>query len=823
MGRAPVMHLQIAILLLSAAAIAYEVLLIRIFSIVQWYHFAAMIISLALLGYGVSGSLLTVWTGRQAGAHRLCWPRVFLVCASSFGVLSVVCVALAQRVPFNPLAVVWEPTQLLYLSVLYLLLTVPFVFVGTAIGLALQRRSEAIGSLYGADLLGAGLGATLLLVGLLWLSVEVCLRLVGILGCLAGIVFAVGWWLRRGSGRAVLIPLSGLLVVAVMPVDWLALRLSQYKALHKALLVPGARVVAERSGPMGLLTLVESPEIPFRHAPGLSLEFRGEIPQQLALFTDGDSMTAVIRSGETELEASFLDFVPAAIGFSVVRQPRVLIVGAGGGDEIELAVRHGATSIDLVEPNPQRLELVSLARTLGSPRGVSSYGVEAQHQGVRGFLAGNRRRYGLIQIPLGESLSGASSGSRSLGSSDLFTVETLSALLQALEPEGVLVATLWLKIPPRENLKLFATLLASLRQVGVEDPQAHVAQIRGWGTVATLVKRSPLGAADRRQISEYAAQRSFDTSWMAGREIAHANESIRLQEPWVYQGNLRIAAAAEEFFSDYKFDIRPATEDRPFFFHSFRWRTLPELLRIGSGAGLPLIEWGHLIVVATLIQAVLASAVLILLPLRWVRQRATGSAHNLRVLVYFASIGLGFMILELAFFEQLALYLGHPTYALVAVLTAFMVAAGLGSAFTRSRSAPMNGRATRVDHPCLIVVLVGLVIWLGLPKLLSATLALPVLARFLVALVALGPLGFVLGMPFPVGLARAAARRSIWLPWAWGINGSASVVGAASVPLLALHLGFSNVILVGLLFYGLAAACATSSRPWARALGIGQE
>ncbi len=187
------MHLKIAILLLSAGAIAYQILLIRIFSIVQWHHFAAMIISLALLGYGMSGAVLTGLAGWLSPDHPRRWQGTFIMGSVLFGILSLGCAVLAQRIPFNPLAVVWDGRQFLYLLAVYLLLTIPFFFAATAIGVALMSRPGSIGGLYGADLLGAGIGAGILLAALYWWSVSTCLQIVGALGCLAGGVFACGY------------------------------------------------------------------------------------------------------------------------------------------------------------------------------------------------------------------------------------------------------------------------------------------------------------------------------------------------------------------------------------------------------------------------------------------------------------------------------------------------------------------------------------------------------------------------------------------------------------------------------------------------------
>ncbi len=559
------------------------------------------------------------------------------------------------------------------------------------------------------------------------------------------------------------------------------------------------------------MTVVGNSSIPFRHAPGLSLNFTGRLPEQLGIFTDGDSMTVINQVDAGSGTSEHLRYLPAAVAYSVVEKPAVLVLGAGGGSEIAMALQHEASSVDVVEANPQLVDLLALAAEEGFGRLLERPDVTLHLAEPRSFLRHDKALFDLIQIPLDRSLAAATSGTQALGASHLFTVESFAELLRALGSDGLMVSSQWLKIPPRENLKLFATLVEALTVLGVEEPGRHIAQVRGWGTVATLVKKSPLLASEILAIEQFCEARSFDLTWIPGLTEDRANIHNRLQEAYLFLGNAEILSAPESFFESYKFDVRPATDDRPFFSHTFKWRTLPELLRMGSRTGLPLVEWGYLILVATVVQSVAASIVLILIPLRLVR-RQDSSRTRLAVLVFFASLGMGFMLLELTFFERFTLYLGHPTHSVAVVLSAFLMTAGLGSTFSRKRLHRPRGRAPTPRQVCLATLVLGSIYWLALPGLMEITFGLPIWQKTGVTFASLAPLGFLLGMPFPLGLSQAAAKRSIWLPWAWGINGSASVVGAAAAPLIALHLGFSAMLLTGLMFYGLAAVSTSWSR-----------
>src|SRR3984893_1521230 len=343
----------VAIALISAGLLAYEVLLTRLFSIIQWHHFAYMVISIALLGYGASGTFLAFAQDRL----RRRFVSVFALCAALFAVSAVAGFAMAERLPFNALAVIWEPSQLLYLVVLYLLLTVPFACGATCIGLALVAFPNNIGRIYRSDMLGAGAGALGVVAGLFGLSPSQALQAVATLGFAAAAVASLGAGFERGNWRTAGYAAAGLAALAI-PHSWTGLRLSEYKGLSQALLVPGAEVLTERSSPLGLLTVLRSPAIPFRHAPGLSLNNPVETPPQLGVFTDGDGLSAITAFDGRLEPLAYLDYTTAALPYHLLERPHVLILGAGGGADVLLALYHGAAQIDAVELNPQLVRLV---------------------------------------------------------------------------------------------------------------------------------------------------------------------------------------------------------------------------------------------------------------------------------------------------------------------------------------------------------------------------------------------------------------------------------------------------------------------------------
>ncbi|MEE8156957.1 MAG: SAM-dependent methyltransferase, partial [Gammaproteobacteria bacterium] len=338
----------LATFLISSAAIGYEILLMRLLSIVQWHHFAYMIISLALLGYGASGTFIAI-------GRRLLEPRFALAFATSallLGVTMVACFAIGQRVPFNALEIVWNPRQLIYLAGIYLVFFVPFFFAASCVGLALTCLKAHISRIYFFDLLGAGTGASMIVVALFLLSPQNALRLLAVLALSASVLMspAVPLLIRKrlmlAQGACLAILLFGL------PQGWPDFRISQFKGLSQALQVVDTKVLAQYSNPLGLVTVVESPTIPFRDAPGLSLNTRSEPPEQLALFTDADAMSVITRYDGNLESLAYMQDVTAALPFELLDGPRVLIFGAGGGTDVLFALYHGARQIDAFELNP---------------------------------------------------------------------------------------------------------------------------------------------------------------------------------------------------------------------------------------------------------------------------------------------------------------------------------------------------------------------------------------------------------------------------------------------------------------------------------------
>jgi spermidine synthase len=792
-----------AVALLSGAALGYELLLMRLFSIVEWHHFAYMMISLALLGYGASGTFLTL-------ARGFLLPRfgyAFAANAVLFGLSAAACFAAVRRVPFNALEILWNPKQWGYLALIYGGLVPPFFFAANAIGLALQHYRDQLGRVYAADLWGAAGGALAIVALLFGVFPLNALGAVGVFGFAAA---ALAW---RGLGLRFR-GLAFVLLLAAAPLPWLALqhcgvavRPVEYKGLPQALKVAGAELVEQRSSPLGLLSVVRSPTVQFRYAPGLSLASPASVPEQLAVFTDGDGMSVINRWDGHRDSLAFLDWVPSALPYHLLLpKPKVLVLGAGGGSEVLQALYHGAGRIDAVELNPQMIDLVSGRYREFAGRVYAQPTVRVRAAEARGFVAASTESYDLIQLALMDAFT-SSAGLYGLNESYLYTVEGLQAYLAHLKPGGWLALTRWVRLPPRDEVKLFATVVAVLERSGASAPARRLAWVRGWQTSTLLVKNAELSETDLAAIRRFAAERSFDLAWLPGLTAAEANVYNRQGEPYLYQAATALLGLdGNDFIGRYKFDIRPATDDRPYFFHFFKFPLLAEALERRGSGGLALLDLGYPVLLATLVQAVALSALFILAPLGFLATRWNHPLARRRrnaVFGYFALVGLAFMLTEIVYIQRFVLFLAHPLYAVAVVLAGFLLFAGFGS--RHAATIPRERAGEGIAKAAGAIAAISALYLALLPPLFEVASALPEVTKVVTVLVLIAPLAFFMGLPFPLGLSQLSGGAEPLVPWAFGINGCASVIAVILATLLAIHIGQAWLSIAALGMY-LAAA-----------------
>ena len=774
MTQLPTGSKQIALLLVSAALLAFQIALLQILATSQWHHFAYLVISIALLGFGVAGttlSLARVWILARA---PLLLPLLLCACAVTLaGSLNFIQSLFGS---FDSFLLFVNPGEALRLAASALTLMLPFTCGALAIGIIFTSEAEHIGNHYFANMLGSGTGCVLGLAGLANLPAALLTPLCGLVALLSAVALLPGS--KRSVRGCVLFSLA---CVTFFIVDRPGITLSQYKDLRKTLDLPGAEVIVEKPSTFGQLHIVEAPVL--RSATGLSLLWRGEMPSSPAVFINGDMLGSLPSAigRENPMHAT-----TTALPFALAVPQRVLVLNAGTAQLVALALGHGAEEIVAVEPHGVLYsELARLTR--GQRTSVfADHRVAWQLEASRTWLARDTTRYDLIMLPdIGSP--GGNAGLFALHEQPLLTKDAFQQAWQKLTPNGYLSVTTWIDYPPRSPLRLLATLVELLEETGA-TPTEHIVALRSWGTLTFSIKRTPLDSGEIAAARSFARRWAFDTTLLPGITDAGRDTYNKLQDASLLE--LLDAALQKDrrqaLYHDYPFRIAPTSDDRPFFSQFLRWSKIDFLLEQFGQRTVPFIELGVLVAgLAAVILAVLA-VILILLPLA----RLSGEpGSRLRTLLYFGGLGVGYMWVELAMIHRFEFYIGQPVYSAALVVAVLLIGSALGSMLTEQFSNEQPRRITTF----VCVVLMVYVLMLG--PILQSTIHFSLFTRITLAITALIPPALIMGMPFPLGIRLLNRTGPNEIPWAWGINGCLSVVGAAFATLIAVETGYRILLL----------------------------
>lgn len=776
----------VSIFLLSAAALAYEVMLVRLLSMTRFHHLTFMVLSLALLAYGVSGVLLAY--------HRERFLRAFRAWFAGFAVLfalgAVLCFQLSQRIPVFPAQWLWSPFEALYLAALYLVLSLPFLGAACAVGLAYCSMEKTAGIVYRADLLGAAAGS-LGALAVLWLPDARGLWLPWSAGFSAAALMALPD--RKELFAMLLLPaLLGPLTKSNPAVQ---LILSSDKPLAIALSAEGGRKLADVFTPLGRITATRNTVAPYRYAPGLSLAFDRTVGEQWGAFTDGDDFEPLLPASQHSDALAHLDYLPEALAYRLISRPRVLVLESPVMVHLARAVNRHTAAVDVVTANPGWQTLLHQPAMAPVATFVDASQVRWITAAPRGFLRTGSQGYDLIVIgPPGPS---------ALVADHLHTVEAFGEALARLNAGGMLSISGPSDLPPRTGPRLLSTAAEALKLAGVADPAACLVFIRSLRTVHLLVKNRPFTAGEISRVRTFCSERRFDPVWFSGMETGEANRWNRIERPLFHEAATELLGPdADDFLQRYKFDIAPVVDDRPYFSRFLKLTTLGEILGLRGSGALGLLSFAEPVLAATLVQAIVLSVLVVWLPLH----RFRAAAKSTRLGTIFFMLGAGFMLAEIAVIEKMSLFLSEPVLAVAVVLAAFLAMAGLGGGIS-SRLVGGQGRQLAAAGMAALVVagLIGLYA-MGLPGVLNALIARPLPARMALALLLIMPLAGVMGLPFPLAVSALKKARAEAVPWAWGLNGCGSLIGPVLGIALAVYGGVTVVLVTAAICYAVVFA-----------------
>ncbi|HZH88840.1 MAG TPA: hypothetical protein VFD78_06635 [Chitinophagaceae bacterium] len=774
--------------LLSASLIAFQLALMQLLSAVQWNHFAYMVISIALLGFGASGTFLALarkWLERHTE-----FVLYLLMILTGVSMSGIILFSSALFGKFDTYLIFVDLSNTKYLFLSYFSFFIPFFLGALAIGLIYIRYVNRIETMYFADLLGSGLGGVLLL-GLLWIFYPAQLPAsISILPIVAGILIIPKSW-----GKRLIIPsLLLLLLPGYLIVFPSKLPVSEFKDISGALNMPDSKIYREEKSPYGHIQVVEGPAL--RYAPGLSLSFSEDIPVSDVLFINGGWFGPITKRAKNRT-THFLDYTTHNLPYVISDPYNVLILDGRTGLHADHALWNGAVEVTLVEENKRVLDLLKNELAFKIDSLFSDPKLKSISLHSRSFLLADSSLYDLIVLPPIESFGG-SSGVNALQEQYLLTLNAMNDTWDHLSDRGMIEVTSWMDYPVRNPLKILATLVETLEQNGCTEIEQHLVAIRSWGTISFVLKKRPFTSDEISRIKDFCQLMYFDPVLLPGITSSERSVFNHFEETSFFSSVDQIVSPERDsFYKNYDFNIKPATDNKPYFSQFLKLNRLNKLHDLFGQGALPFLEIGYFITLLTFIQISLIAFILIVFPLFFTQWKGKGKVYTL---LHFSGIGIGFMFVEIVFIQQFILYFGNPIIAASAVLSGMLISSGVGSLF----SSRLKSDNRNILIILSLVILFILFYAFTLTPVLRTSINLPFSLKILFSLLLISPLAFFMGMPFPIGLKQLDGHNNTLIPWAWGINGCFSVISTVLATIIAVEAGFLWVMLLASLAYGLA-------------------
>ena len=780
----------------TLATLMFEILITRIFSVTIWYHFAFMAISLAMLGMAAGAVSVYLHPDDYNDSTRL--RRQMALSSLLFGITALLGFLFHRAIPFVPEA---SLTGFESITATYLVMSAPFFFSGICVSAALTKFPGQINKLYAADLTGAACGCLLVIWTLKHTDGPSAVVLVTALAGIGAALFALDGRLKPLFRAAVI---SAVVFAALAALNS-ALARNQSSPLRLKWTKNGIepRVLYEKWNPFSRIVVVEAPPSNRPGNPeGLSPTWQvTRMPKELALSIDAAAETTLTEFHDDWGSVDYLKYDVKNLVHYVRPESSVLIVGAGAGRDVLSALLFGQHSVLALEFNEDTL------RTVNGKFGDFTGHLDKNSKVVfvndeaRSYIARLNQSFDIIQISFVDTWAATAAGGFALTENALYTREAWRLFLERLTPRGVLSVSRWY-VPglPAEAYRLVSLASGALADEGVTNPRQHLMMVRNLprskgqlapaGAVTLLVSRSPFSAADVATLDGVAQRLQFD-------RVLTPDFALDSTFAGLASGRDREGIAA-----GFPLNIAPPTDDHPFFFNMLRLRDV-FTSKVWDPAANTFTLYSRAVFILVVLFAIVSTLTLLCIIVPLLRKVGTQTLRGTSPhLVFFASIGFGFMLIEVSQIERLTIFLGHPTYGLSVVLFVLLLASGLGSYATQAAG---NDGSKRSAFAVLISLL-GVLALVGIaaPSVIHAFSSSTTPKRILAATGILLPLGFALGSAFPLGLKLASRRAESLTPWLWGVNGATSVCGSVLAVIVSLGAGISSCFWAGFSFYALA-------------------
>lgn len=777
-----------AVALVSFASLLLELAMTRLFSVVLFYHFAFFAISVALLGLGSGGVFAHIrreWLNRfgvrSLGTRICCLNSIFTLLA-------------LEVVLHTPVALDVNGGNFAKLTLIYLVVAVPFFFTGVLFSVLFARSPARISFLYGADLTG-GASACLAVVPVLnFIGAPNALLCSGLAMALAAAI-----WAENTKIRVATLALAGAFAVLVggnFSGKWIDIvyakgvfRDPQWVEFAKWNAI--SRIEVDKQGGARYIVIdADATSAIMNVDPALWDREQGSTPTPVH--------TGLLAQSGFNWKKSLMSAAPS-VANALRPHGDFAIIGPGGGVDVLRAVANGSPNVTGIEINPTIVSRVMR----GQYADYSFHLYDRPHVNIhvqdgRSYIRSSRETYDVVQMTLVDTWASTAAGAFALSENNLYTVEAFREYFAHLKPDGFIAVTRWEFKQPREALRVVSQAIEALHQSGVADPRQNFIIVADGGLnedgrpVLVLARKTPLTQADYSAVAQHLKENS-NLVWL-NPPPEYAGLQVLPPAAAAFQGLIQ-SNDPRRFARTYAYNVAPVTDGDPFFFFTLKTGYVLRNIMAGTGRGM---DWriNLGVVVLGMLLIISASAVMAFLVLPLLLHRGkSGRPMRVGALLYFVAIGLGYILVEISLIQRFVLFLGHPTYALTVVVFLLLLASGAGSFASRRASVGLSIGA--------IVVLVLLNVLL-LPWLMSAAVGLGFAVKLMISAIVLIPLGFLMGMPFPAGLQLLSRSGNATVEWAWAMNAATSVLGSVAAMVIAIHFGLTVTLSCAALAYMMA-------------------
>jgi spermidine synthase len=786
-----------AVGMISFSLMALEICLTRVFSCMVWYHLSFFTISLAMLGFSLGGLILLFYPSLKHPGEMRTVPACAALFAISVaaGTLFVLLETQVMQFLLFRLGLSGASSIIIYLSLLIAIFIIAFVCSGLSISTAITQKAAQVGRVYFSNLVGSGLGCIVIVGALSYLAAFKSMLLITAVAALAALFFG---GLRRFSKT-----LYAMNIIVLLGSFGGLFLMDNSTIFATSLLVrhdvtESNRVYREWNS----FSVVDFYR-PEKNSPyyyeglwGLSPAYKGELPEPIKVIIDSWAVTSINKVDKNTLGLKIYDYLPSNLAYRLKSRPEVLIIGAGGGIDVLAALHYGAADIHAVEINPSIVRAVQTRFADFAGHIYDNPQVKVTVGEGRHVISRDKNSYDMIQLSGVDTLSGAQSKSYSFSESYLYTREAFRVYWNHLKPNGIITFLRFEFVKPRETLRLLATASETLRAQGIQDISKHVVIIRSNQNVfaVTLLKKEPFSQEELQVLENVVALNGFSFLYHPYKKTGNEFDDFVASDNW------------PAYYAAYPYRISPVGDDNPFFFF---YTKFADLFRLPDSILYTLYWIGQTILFYGSALVLLLSVVFIGLPLFRLRRQGRLIQGKYRFIVYFLSLGLAFMFVEILLMQRFTLLLGQPIYSLVLVLFCLLIFAGLGSRYSR-RLTDKSAPGPSGSFILLIAVLLATLFLTGF--IFDAFLKASLPVRVMVCVLLLAPSGFLMGLPFPLGISIAHASSPEMVPWGWTINSYASVLGAFLSVILGIVFGFTVVYITAVALYGLSALIILSLR-----------